>query len=244
MLIIGMAELAADFDSTIEAYRLSLQSAGDEGSEQMLQSIQALKQNIEIMQRLQSDKSVGKVHALEEKEISEIADFALNLLDQVATGCASRGLQDEMLQLHRYSMPVVIWLSQNGGQLKKLDIVVNAIASYANTLQDTQQLEQLCQFIQQVVRITDQKIKADKNDLDPMRPWRILNLNWGIVATRTHNTELMQQVFEQLIKNIPNDVQQFFSEGLQQMQIVDYPQPVKETMQAFAEKVGSAGRLH
>ncbi len=239
-----MLDLASDFDSTVEAYRLSLQGAQDEASGQMLQAIQALRQNIEIMQRLQSDKQAGKVHALEAKEITEIADFALNLLDQVASGCASRGLQDEMLQLHRMSMPVVVWLEQNGGQLKKLDIVVNAIASYANTLQDTQQLEALAKFIRRVVRVTEASIREDRNDLDPMRPWRILNLNWGIVATRTHNTEVMEEVFEQLIKNIPNDVRQFFSEGLQQMDIVDYPQHVRETMQSFAEKVIGQGRLH
>jgi len=92
--------------------------------------------------------------------------------------------------------------------------------------------------------VTDPVIKSDLEAINPMRPWRILNLNWGIVATRSHNTELMAQVFDQMIKNIPADVQQFFDEGMQQMEIVNYPQGVRALMKRYAQGHGGAAPRH
>ncbi len=244
MLDTTVQQLEQDFNSIVEAYQLSLQKADDESSRIMLQAIDAMRQNIQIMLRLESDIESGKTAVIKQQEISEIADYALNLLDQIAAGCASRGLQEEMLGLHRLSIPVVIWLQKQGGFLTRLDIVVNAIASYANTLKDPQQLEALSALIQQVIDVTDPEIRRDAVVPDPMRPWRILNLNWGIVATRTHNTDTMRYVFDRLLENIPADVKQFFHEGVQQMDIVDYPQPVKDMMREYAQQVIGDGQLH
>lgn len=244
MLDTGISDLGREFESIIEMYRLSLRAADDEQSQHMLQLIKALQQNIQIMQRLQSDVDNGKNPGIQPDAISEIADYALNLLDEIAAGCASRGLQEQMLALHRMSIPVVAWLSRHGGHLSKLDIVVNAVASYANSLQDTQQLEALCALVRQIIDITEAPIKQDLDSSNPMRPWRILNLNWGIVATRTHNTQVMEYVFPQLMKNIPADAVQFFNEGMQQMDIVDYPEHVRVVMKKYADQVNNAGVLH
>jgi len=41
-------------------------------------------------------------------------------------------------------------------------------------------------------------IKADIDKSELERAWRILNLNHGIIATRTHNIEIMPSVFGQM----------------------------------------------
>ena len=46
-------------------------------------------------------------------------------------------------------------------------------------------------------------IKADIGKSESGRPWRILNLNHGIIATGTHNTDIMNSVFEQLLLLYP-----------------------------------------
>lgn len=244
MLNMAIADLSQQLGHTIEAYQLSLRAAKDEMSRQQLTMIDALQKNIQVMQRLQSDREHGRSLLLKPEEVTEIGDYALQLLDQLAIACAARGLQHEMLSLQRLSMPIVSWLAEHGGQLEKLDIVVNAIASYANTLQQTQQLEVLCSFTKTVVDITAKTIRQDLEAVDPMRPWRVLNLNWGIVATRSHNTELMESVFLQLIENIPADSTQFFREGMQQMEIVNYPDHVRQVMQKFAERTAAQGAVH
>ena len=244
MLETGINELSQRFETIVEALTLSLQSAESAESDQTLKMIAALRQNIQIMIRFTSDVENNKQLNVSSDEVSKLGDYALNLLDEISVSCASRGMQEQMLELHRLSLPVVNWLKVHGGQIKKLDIVVNAIASYANTLQDNKQLENLCKQIGDVVDITDASIKQDLEATNPMRPWRILNLNWGIVATRTQNPEIMQQVFDQLIKNIPADTQQFFNEGMQQMDAVGYPDHVREVMQKYAGGFGVDGVLH
>ena len=244
MLEPGIESLIQEFNGIVEALSLSLKADSDDESEQLLIVMDAFRQNVQIMQRLDSDAKNNNEHEISVEEVTEIADFALNLLDEVANACASRGLQNEMIQVHRLSLPVVIWLKQYQGALKKMDIVVNAIASYANTLQDAESLQALCILIGNVVDVTDVLIKQDLEANNAMRPWRVLNLNWGIVATRTHNVELMEQVFDQLINNIPDDVQQFFNEGMQQMDIVGYPKSVRSVMEKYASGVGSGNSIH
>jgi len=244
MLETGVNELTQEFEMIVEGLRLSLQSADSAESQQVLKMLEALRQNLQIMQRLSSDVSRNKSLDISSDEITKIGDYALNLLDEISVSCASRGMQDQMLELHRLSLPVTMWLKNHAGKIQKMDIIVNAIASYANTLQDNLKLEILCELIGDVIEIADESIKQDLEATNPMRPWRILNLNWGIVATRTHNTEIMQRVFDQLIKNIPADCQQFFNEGMQQMDVVGYPEPVREVMKKYAGGFGVNGVLH
>lgn len=244
MLETDINELTQKYESIVEALTLSLQSADTDESKQTLEMIEALRQNIQIMLRLAPDVNRKKELDISANEISEIGEYALNLLDEISVSCAARGMQGRMMELHRLSLPIAGWLKNNGGKIKKLDIIVNAIASYANTIQDKNQLEVLCELISDVINLTDSVIKQDLEVTNPMRPWRILNLNWGIVATRTHNSEIMQQVFDQLIKNIPADSQQFFNEGMQQMNIVDYPENVREVMKKYAAGFGLDSVLH
>ena len=244
MLESGIEGLTEEFNGVVEALSLSLKADSDDESKQLLIVMDAFRQNIQIMQRLDSDVKNNNEQDISVEEVTEIADFALNLLDEVANACASRSLQNEMVQVYRLSLPVVIWLKQYQGVLKKLDIVVNAIASYANTLQDTESLQALCILIGNVADVTDVLIKQDLEANNAMRPWRVLNLNWGIVATRTHNVELMEQVFDQLIINIPADVQQFFNEGMQQMDTVGYPKSVRSVMEKYAGGIGGGSSLH
>jgi len=244
MLNTAVTELNKDFDEIVEVLSLSLQAADDDESKQAMQVIEALRQNIQIMLRLESDVHNNKQPDITEEGISQIADYALNLLDEIAASCASRGLDEQTIRLHQLSIPVVVWLESHGGKLTKLDIVANAIASFANTIQQADKLEALCGLIATVVDATDQSIKFDLENVNPMRPWRILNLNWGIVATRTHNAELMEKVFDRLIENIPADAAQFFNEGMQQMDIVGYPDHVRLVMGKYAERTGSGSVLH
>jgi len=244
MLDSGIEGLGQEFDEIVEALSLSLKADSDDESKKLLTVIDAFRQNIQIMQRLDSDAKNNTEYQISVDEVTEIADFALNLLDEIANACASRSLQNEMVKVHRLSLPIVIWFKQYQGALKKLDIVVNAIASYANTLQDTESLQALCILIGNVVDVTDILIKQDLEASNAMRPWRVLNLNWGIVATRTHNIDLMEQVFDQLINNIPDDVQQFFNEGMQQMDIVGYPNTVRNVMEKYAHLVEGNNSIH
>ena len=48
----------------------------------------------------------------------------------------------------------------------------------------------------------------------------------------------MRQAYSDLIENIADDARQFFSEGMKQMDLVDYPNHVREIMQQYNELWG------
>jgi len=47
-----------------------------------------------------------------------------------------------------------------------------------------------------------------------------------------------------LVKNLPQDARQFFKEGLQQMDIVGYPDNVREVVERYNNMWGSESSLH
>jgi len=234
----------SDFSDAIEDLLPSLKSSDDEASANALEMIEAMQRSIDVMARASADyrSSMGK--ALQNDDISQIGDYALTLLDELSMVAANRGLQHNMSLLHRLSIPVAIWIADHEGKISKLDIVVNAVANYANELTSSEQLASFCEVIRKVIFSVTDEIKMDMEATNPMRPWRILNLNWGIVATRSHNAETMEMVFDQLIKNIPADAKQFFKEGMQQMEIINYPDHVKVVMDKYNNLFMDDSNLH
>ena len=233
-----------EFLQATEELALSLGASDDELSQSGKGMLAAMQQSIDIMQRVDADRQNQQTEPLQGDEVSEIGDYALALLDELSVIAANRGLQQTMRVLQRLSLPAAEWIGRHGGRISKLDIVVNAIAGYANELQREDDLEQLSHGIAGVVAAAADDIKRDLEATNPMRPWRILNLNWGIVATRSHNVDIMEQVFEQLIKNIPADARGFFQEGMQQMDIIGYPSHVREVMGKYNKLVGNSEALH
>lgn len=233
-----------EFMQAIEDLALSLQASQQDDARAGNQMLAAMQQTIDVMERVDVDRQAQNAEPLQRDEISQIGEYALDLLDELSVIAANRGLQQSMRVLQRLSLPAAWWISRHGGRISKLDIVVNAIAGYANELQQHDELQQLCQGIGRVVEAVDDDIRRDLEATNPMRPWRILNLNWGIVATRSHDAEMMEQVFDQLIKNIPADVKSFFQEGMQQMDIIGYPQHVREVMGKYNRLVGNSDALH
>ncbi|MBI3188686.1 MAG: hypothetical protein HYZ31_12575 [Gammaproteobacteria bacterium] len=229
-------------DVTLQPLKLSLQASKASADQNALKMVAALLQSVDIMER--ADADIQQIQALQPAAASEIADYIFNILDQLAIISAHRGLQQQMLQLHRLALPVAYWLYRHKGVITRLDVLVNALASYANELTETSRLEELSALAEKVVAMADENIRRDLDNTDPRRPWRVLNLNWGIIATRTHNVVVMQRTFDQLIKNIPLDAGNFFREGMQQMAIINYPQHVKDVMEKYYRHSVSGDKRH
>ena len=216
-------------------------SSADESPEQILA---ALEQAIDVMERADADAAAkpGKA-VLSEAEISEIGDYALGLLESMVERVeVTSGHQ--VRELSRLAIPVSLWLARQGGRIHKLELVVNSLAAWANELQDTQQIAELASVIREIIDATSDSIRQDLDQSNPMRPWRIINLNYGIVATRSHDPVIMDQAFALLVKHLPNDARAFFREGMQQMEAVGYPDEVREVVERYDRMWGSGDTLH
>jgi hypothetical protein len=103
-------------------------------------------------------------------------------------------------------------------------------------MHETSLLEPLTLFMGRVAQASSSAIKQDLEKNNPIRPWRILHLNRGIMATRTHNPALMERVFDDLVRYLPEDAPTFFAEGMQQMEALNYPQPVRQIMGRYFDR--------
>ena len=220
---------------------LTADSSADESPEQILAG---LEQAIDVMERADADLEARHGESvLPDADITEIGDYALGLLEALVQRVeALSGHQNR--ELTRLAIPVCLWITRQGGHINKLELVVNSLAAWANELQDTLQIADLAKVIREIIDGTSSEIRRDLDQSNPMRPWRIINLNYGIVATRSHDPSLMDEAFALLVKNLPQDARAFFREGMQQMDVVGYPDEVREVVERYDRMWGSGDTLH
>ena len=216
-------------------------STAEETPEQLLAG---MEQAIDVMERADADVAARQGEkVLSDAEVTEIGEFALGLLEAIVERVENAsGHQNR--ELTRLAIPISLWIARQGGHISKLELVVNSLAAWANELQDTVQIADLARVIREIIDAASDQIRQDLEQSNPMRPWRIINLNYGIVATRSHDPVLMDQAFAQLVENLPQDARAFFREGMQQMDIVGYPDEVREVVERYDRMWGSGDTLH
>lgn len=237
------------FHKAIDRYIADEAQTEDEDSHSPHSLVAAMDQAIDVMARADADSKVKpamsaeSIGTLDEKEITEIGQYALDILEGLVSYVQTKtGEQDR--DLLRLSIPISLWVAAHGGRLHQIEMVVNSLASYANEINEPPQLAELAGIIQKVINACSDEIRQDLEQSNPMRPWRILNLNFGIVATRSHNPALIEEAYDCLVKNLPQDAREFFREGMQQMDIIGYPQEVREIVERYDRMWGAESTLH
>jgi hypothetical protein len=209
----------------------------------------AMDQAIDVMTRADADSVVAQqmsaesIGLLEEKDISQIGQYTLDLLEAMVSYMQTK-TGEQSRELIRLSVPVSLWVARHGGKLSQIDMLVNSLAGYANELSESHTLAELAGVIREVIDACSDEIRRDMEQTNMMRPWRILNLNYGIVATRSHQLEVIEQAYDSLVKNLPQDARQFFKEGLQQMDAIGYPDEVREVVERYNQMWGAESSLH
>jgi len=187
-----------------------------------------------LQQVFETVVAVNKQHTiLTGDEISDIGEQALSMIDNLVYKLMDNDLASHKFEVEQVAMFLANWIIKHKGKLSKIQSVVDGLADMANQVEDKVSLLQLSTFMSQVAHACSDVIQHDLDITDPGRPWRALNMNRGIVATRTHDLDIMREVFHDLIKAIPMDAPAFFKEGMSEMERLNYPEPVQELMQEF-----------
>jgi hypothetical protein len=192
---------------------------------------QAFDQLVDVMTRIESDTQSSSDTRSE--DITEIGEYALQMQETLSATVEKLGLTGQKQPLSYLTINITLWITAHDGRIQTLEPVVDAIAQVANTTQDPQQLEQFGGVIEQIIHTVSSVISQDLEKMNPGRPWRVLLLNHGIVATRSHNTESMEAAFALLTSKLPEDATRFFSEGMQQMEALNYPPHVRKVMEKY-----------
>jgi hypothetical protein len=198
------------------------------------QLAEAINQFLAVIVRI--DKEEGAVGPVGNDDVTQLGDYGMTLLTDLAAWAGQLNLPVPRQDLEIVTLAAADWIMRHEGQIRTLDPVVNALANFANRMHDPSALEPLTLIMGRVAQASAKFIKQDLEKTNPGRPWRVLHLNRGIVATRTHNPVIMEQVFEDLVRYLPEDAPAFFAEGLQQMEALNYPQPVRQVMGRYFDR--------
>ena len=228
-------ELAAQVQDTWETSR----HADDETNMPMMLR-DAMAQLVDILNHIDRH---SRGDAAEPAEINTLCEYGLHLLEelsQVAAGLERPVLAAEIEQL---SLPFALWFARHGGEIRQLAPVVNAVAYFANQTSDPKTMTSLYTHCCELIEATSPSCEDSAADR-PEHPWRLLLLNRAIVATRSHNPELMEPAFDAIVECLPQDATRFFTEGMEQMTIIDYPAHVREVVRRYFATYASPRRLH
>jgi hypothetical protein len=201
---------------------------------------QALDQLVDILNGTEADAASRH---LSPEDIGRLGEYGLSLLGDLTTWTEVLGLTPQQRDLDTAAVSLALWTAQRGGKLMTLEPVVNALARIANRTHDTAVLDQLSAHMGMILEATHPSIQQDLDNSNPGRPWRVLNLNRAIVATRSHSPHTMEEAFQVLLKNLPEEAPAFFRQGMEQMDALHYPARVREVMQRYFQQ-WSAPKLH
>lgn len=182
------------------------------------------------------DKDQGETGPIYKDDVNQLGDYGITLLADLATWATQLGFENLHQELETVALAVAGWVVRHEGELRTLEPIVNALANLANQTHDPQKLEPLAAFMSRILHACSDLIKQDLEKANPGRPWRVLHLNRGIVATRSHNPAVMESVFNELVQTLPEEAPQFFSEGMQQMEALNYPTHVRQVMVRYFDR--------
>ena len=190
----------------------------------------------DIIRHLDEQPVPGPAHAQNTTatdEFQELSDFGLDLLNQLGDWCDQLELADTRQALDEVIVTLGVWAARHLGPLHTLEPIVNALSKVANSTTDPAFLAELSHVYREIADAVAPTIKQDIDKSNPARPWRILNLNYAIVATRSHQVNIMEQAFDHLLIRLPEDAPGFFAEGIRQMDIIGYPDHVRRVMEKY-----------
>lgn len=219
--------------------------AGDAASLPVLTG--AFDQLFDVMARVEGDRE-GAGSARPPRtgtgDITEIGEYAFKLHENLEALVDRSELQELKQHMALLAIDFALWVARHDGQIDTLEPVVDAFARVANSLSETPALEALSEVMARIITAVSLLIREDLEKLNPGRPWRLLLLNHGIVATRSHNIAIMEAAFSTLTRYLPEDAARFFTEGMQQMEALDYPPQVRELMEKYHRKWTLSRSLH
>ncbi len=234
-------ELSLALTELLDSYRTADYRADADSATPTLLA-EAFEQLFDAMRRTEYDVRSG--NQPEGDAVSGLGEYALELLEQALDWAKRLELPEIYQDLQAAVVSVARWIGRHGGAVQRLEPVVDALAQFANTTSESGELLTLYEAMNEIANTTADVIRQDLEKTNPGRPWRVLHLNRAIVATRTHQPDVMDTAFQALVDNMPDDAPGFFSEGMEQMDLLNYPPHVREVMDRYYRKWSIDRSLH
>jgi hypothetical protein len=178
----------------------------------------------------------GERQLEDEEQWTVFGDHGLELLDRLSYQVYQLEIMDQKDNFARLYTSLAVWLARRGAVLDNLEGAADGFALVVNGLQDTRELGEISGLMDEVLEKASETLIRDEDRSNAWRPWRILNLNAGIAATRSLDPALMERTFEKMVRRLPYDMPGFFGDGQRNMLGQDIPDGVREVMERYAVK--------
>ena len=194
----------------------------------------ALSDFFQIAASLESDQNY-----MDSDDLTEFGAYGLDLLDRLDFLVRKLEIMDQRENVSRVIPSLAVWLARRDAIIDNLAGTADGFGLLVNGLSESQDLGEMCQIMDEVIEAASEKLQMDEDKSDTWRPWRVINLNAGIAATRSLDPELMERSFEKLGRRLPFDMPGFLADGKMQMMSQNVPEAVSEVMNRYAEKWSS-----
>lgn len=168
--------------------------------------------------------------------ISEMAHYALDLMDRLSYQVLHLDIHNQRDNISRLFASLSVWFVRRGAILDNLEGTADGFAILVNGENDQEELATMSRLMDEVLEAATDEIQLDADRSNPWRPWRVLNLNTGVAATRSLAPDLMKTTFEKLGRRLPYDMPGFFADGKRQMDAQNVPQEVRDLMTGYSDK--------
>lgn len=174
---------------------------------------------------------------LEDKAaISDLANYAIDLVDRLQAQLWYLDIHDQRDRLSRLFVSLAVWFARQNAVLENLKGAADSFAILVNGENDKTELASMSCLMDEVLIAASDEHQRDEDRSDQWRPWRVLNLNTGVAATRSFDVELMRDIFDKMEQRLPYDLPKFFADGQRQVTVQDVPDQVRDLMTEYADK--------
>jgi hypothetical protein len=225
----GISELALEIMQAILAREAAAQQLM--GQDSPLDLASALSDFFQIAAALESGSGY-----METDELTEFGAYGLDLLDRLDYLVRKLEIMDRREHVSRVIPSLAVWLARHDATLDNLQGTADGFGMLVNGMSEPEELAGMARVMDEVIEAASETLQLDVDKSDTWRPWRVINLNSGIAATRSLDPELMAEIFEKLGRRLPGDMSGFLADGKRQMMVQNVPDEVRDIMNHYAEK--------
>jgi hypothetical protein len=173
---------------------------------------------------------------LEQEELDEFCAYGLDLLDRLAFLVRKVEIMDKRESVARMFASMGVWVARRGAVIDNLEGTADGFGTIVNATSGAAELRGLCALMEEVVDAASVRLQLDEERSDAWRPWRVINLNAGIAATRSLDPQLMEQTFEKMGRRLPYDMPGFLADGMRQAAFQNVPDAVTDVLRRHMAK--------
>jgi hypothetical protein len=173
---------------------------------------------------------------LEQEELNEFCAYGLDLLDRLAFLVRKIEIMDKRDTVARMFASMGVWVARRGATIDNLEGTADGFGIIVNGTTATDDLRTLCGLMEEVIEAASVRLQLDEERGDAWRPWRVINLNAGIAATRSLDPQLMKRTFERMGRRLPYDMPGFLADGMRQTAFQDIPDAVRDVIREYMER--------